>query len=183
MFFLGFQNFAANRSSTSDNSSKYVWIRCLNLSDPFIRYIADFILLRRSSKLSETLRTAMQTQPIRATAPEARTREEIFAVEISTGAADKYFRIGPGGQPNQAGRSLPLSNGCRLTLHPCCERVIPLSPGRRASLPSEGGRELGPAAWAPGLRVQGARRPCEKIGDPHGEIAGGQPATGYGRVR
>ena len=38
----------------------------------------------------------MQTQPIRATAPKARTRKEIFAVETSTGAADKYFRIGPG---------------------------------------------------------------------------------------
>ena len=36
----------------------------------------------------------MQTQPIRATAPKARTRKEIFAVETSTGAADKYFRIG-----------------------------------------------------------------------------------------
>ena len=76
----------------------------------FHNMFADFILLRRSSKLSETLRTAMQTQPIRATAPKARTRKEIFAVETSTGAADKYFRIGPtGGQPNQAGRSLPLS--------------------------------------------------------------------------
>ena len=57
----------------------------------FHNFFADFILLRRSSKLSETLRTAMQTQPIRATASKARTRKEIFAVETSTGAADKYF--------------------------------------------------------------------------------------------
>ena len=57
----------------------------------FHNFFADFILLRRSSKLSETLRTAMQTQPIRATAPKARTRKEIFAVETSAGAADKYF--------------------------------------------------------------------------------------------
>ena len=57
----------------------------------FHNMFADFILLRRSSKLSETLRTAMQTQPIRATTSKARTRKEIFAVETSTGAADKYF--------------------------------------------------------------------------------------------
>ena len=144
---------------------------------------ADFILLRRSSKLPETLRTAMQTQPIRATASNARTRKEIFAVDTTTGAADKYFRIGPGGQAHLPGRSLPLSNGCRLTLHPCCEWKYRSPPDDEFAC-----RSRSSASWARRhsrreLRVQGARRPCEKIGDPHGEIAGGQPATGYGRVR
>ena len=167
MFFLGFQNFAANRSSTSDNSSKYVWIRCLNLSDPFIRYIADFILLRRSSKLSETLRTAMQTQPIRATASKARTREEIFAVETSTGAADKYFRIGPGGQAHLPGRSLPLSNGCRLTLHPCCEWKYRSPPDDERAC-----RAKAAASWA----RRHSRRGCEFRG-PEGRATGSEIGT------
>ena len=78
--------------------------RIANFHTLFHNIFADFILLRRSSKLPETLRTAMQTQPIRTTAPEARTRKEIFAVETSTGAADQYFRTGPQGtQPYQTG--------------------------------------------------------------------------------
>ena len=42
-------------------------------------------------------------------------------IELRNIDRDKYFRIGPGGQAHLPGRSLPLSNGCRLTSHPCCE--------------------------------------------------------------
>ena len=109
----------------------------------------------------------MQTQPIRATASKARTREEIFAVETSTGAADKYFRIGPGGQAHLPGRSLPLSNGCRLTLHPCCEWKYRSPPDDERAC-----RAKAAASWA----RRHSRRGCEFRG-PEGRATGSEIST------
>ena len=70
--------------------------------------------------------------------------------------ADQYFRTGPtGGQPEQDGRSLPLSPRCRLPLR----RVVSEStapPGRRVRLSSDGGRERDGRHGRPAARVQGA---------------------------
>ena len=126
----------------------------------------------------------MRLQPIQATALKARTRKEIFADGVSSGAADQYFRIGPtGGQPGEAERSLPLSPGFRLLSHLCCEWKYRSPPDDEFAC-----RSLSAASWARrhgrrAARVQGAQRPCIRIADPQGDIVGDPPATGHSRVR
>lgn len=74
--------------------------QCPNQIIPIHNLFADFTLLHRSFKLSETLRTAMLHKPIAKTAPKARRRKEKFAVADRRNGADEFFRIGPmGGRP------------------------------------------------------------------------------------